>query len=90
MQRVLEEKRQLAEELEELKQSLLNEKNNSSVHDSIPSKPSSAVRREVGDVDNIDSDEIENSAMKKLTRLRKRYEKKLNAAKEELEDLREV
>lgn len=90
MQRILDEKRILAEELEELKQNLINEKNNPAALDNIPSKPSSAIKREVGDTENTDFDEIESSAMKKMSRLRKRYEKKLNAAKEELEDLREV
>lgn len=89
MQKILEEKRILAEELEELKQGLLNEKSNTGDENQVSwSKPSSA---EAGlQSDGVDYEEVGNVALKKLGRLRKRYEKKLVAAKEELEDLREV
>lgn len=74
VQKILEEKKQIEEELEELKQNLLVEKASSAVPSPNP------INTE---------EELDDYANKKLQKLKKRYEKKLQASKEELEDLRD-
>jgi alanyl-tRNA synthetase len=87
MQKVLDEKRMIEEELEELKQNLLSDKLGQQQQQQ-QQRPSSNT----GNYSPIrgEEDEIDEFAAKKLQKLKKRYEKKLNATKEELEDLREV
>jgi hypothetical protein len=86
MQKILDEKRQIEEELEELKNNLLTEKQQPPAQQAATAaKPLSA------DSNNADGeDELDKIAGKKLSRLKKRYEKKLAVAKEEIEFLRDV
>ncbi len=86
MQKILDEKRQIEEELEELKNNLLTEKQQPLTQQAATAaKPSSANSKSADS-----EDELDNIAGKKLSRLKKRYEKKLAAAKEEIEFLRDV
>lgn len=96
MQKVLDEKKQIEEELEDLKQSLLNEKLNQQ-QVATQQRPTTnansrpATNNSNKDNQNVDGeDELDEFAAKKLARLKKRYEKKLSAAKEDLEALRDV
>lgn len=78
VQRILDEKKQVENELEELKQNLLLEKQQNQNQ----YRPTTSSNAEGGD-------DLDDFASKKLQKLKKRYEKKLNATKEELEDLRD-
>eukprot|EP01040_Poterioochromonas_malhamensis_P004395 gene4395-4711_t len=71
VQKILDEKKQVENELEELKQNLLIEKQQQQA------RPMTS------------EEDLEEFANKKVQKLKKRYEKKLAAAKEELEDLRD-
>jgi hypothetical protein len=101
MQKILDEKKQMEEELEELKQSLMNEKLQNQQQQAIEqqqrrSRPSTTTAPQQSNnafaspsADGAE-DEMDDFAAKKLARLKKRYEKKLTSAKEELEALRDV
>ena len=72
MQRILEEKRVVEEELEELRNANHN----------VPVKESKDTSNAADDNSGADD--------KKLSRLKKKYEKKLHQAKEEMAEMREV
>lgn len=72
MQRIVDEKQSMEEELEELRLMVAQGQNSNASAAAAASAESEAL------------------LTKKITKIRKKYEKKLNAAKEELEDLREV
>eukprot|EP01034_Spumella_vulgaris_P021570 gene21570-27608_t len=80
MQRIMEEKRSMEEELEELRQSAVAASNNNTSRAYTPNTPITNSSDTMGD----------NSAtLKKMARMKKRYEKRLGAALDELNDMRD-
>ena len=88
MQRILEEKRLMEEELEELRQS--SQTANAQPAAPIRNGMQSATARDTLQVAQQSNNGDNSTAMKKINKIKKRYEKRLAAADEELQELREV
>jgi hypothetical protein len=90
MKRILEEKRNMEEELEELRESTTRAGSSAAgtpaqgLHGTSPSTGNS-----MNNMAGAQAAEVQAMMNKKLSRMKKRYEKKLSAAKEALEDLQE-
>jgi hypothetical protein len=89
LQRVLEEKRAMAEELEELRGSRATSSGQPAAGGLGGSAPASANASGAG-LTAAALAEVEATAQKRLGKMKRKYEKKLAAAREALEDLQEV